>query len=411
MNGNLTQTAYLLKCLMDSTTDHIYFKDLDSKFIMMNEAAARWQGNCAPAEMIGKSDFDVFSHEHADQAFRDEQQIIKTGEPLYGIEEKETWPDGSVTWVSTSKMPLRNEAGDIIGIFGISRDITEHKETQLRAASYAAEVKQYAEEMKRVKEALEDDLRMAGKLQQTFFPVIYPVFPENALPKDSLVDFHHYHHAGGMIGGDLCTIHQLSETKAGIFLCDVMGHGIRAALGAAIIRAMIDDLSRTEQDPGRYLERMNQALTPILHSEEEFIFVTACYIVLDLAAGRIRMANAGHPVPVFLGADGQAKWCIEEREQCGPALAIQPQSSYPTLDLPIHPGDAVVMFTDGIYEVARSDNEEYGEQRLLESFLRHRELPLSELFPTILKEARLFAGEKAFDDDVCLVGFRLRKPR
>ena len=110
MKVNMGNTAYLLKSLMDNLSDHIYFKDLDSKFILMNEAASRWQRNCPPSEMIGKSDFDVFSHEHAEQAFADEQRIIQTGEPICGKEEKETWPDGSATWVSTTKMPLKNEA-------------------------------------------------------------------------------------------------------------------------------------------------------------------------------------------------------------------------------------------------------------------------------------------------------------
>jgi sigma-B regulation protein RsbU (phosphoserine phosphatase) len=91
-------------------------------------------------------------------------------------------------------------------------------------------------------------------------------------------------------------------------------------------------------------------------------------------------------------------------------MALMEHVSYPTTQRKMNPGDAVVMFTDGIFEIARGDKEEYGEQRLLESFRRHQHLPLPELVPTILKEARLFAGEESFDDDVCIVGFRLRGP-
>ena len=410
MTINMDNTAYLLKSLMDNLSDHVYFKDLDSKFIMMNEAASRWQGNCPPSEMIGKSDFDVFSHEHAEQAFSDEQRIIQTGESIYGLEEKETWPGGSETWVSTTKMPLKNETGEIIGTFGVSRNITDNKETELREARYVSEIKRYAEEMKRVNDELEDDLRMAGKLQKAFFPTSYPVFPVGASPENSLVEFHHYQHSGGVIGGDLCSIHKLSPNVAGIFMCDVMGHGVRAALGTAIIRTLADDIFSTEHDPGRCLERMNEALIPILNTGEEIIFATACYLVLNLATGSIAMANAGHPIPACLGADGQVKWSTENHDQRGPALALMEHASYSTLHQKIYPGDALVMFTDGIFEIAGGNNdEEYGEHRLLESFQRHQHLPLPELFPTLLKEARKFAGDKAFDDDVCLVGFRLRR--
>lgn len=410
VNGNYDKTAYLLQCLMDNMSDLIYFKDRDSRFVMVNKALAKWQGNGSPADMIGKSDFDTYTASDARRMREDEKRIMESGEPLLGLEEHETWANGSHAWVSTTKMPLRNEEGDIVGIFGISRDITAHKEAELRAARYAGEMKRYAKEVKRVNDELEEELRMAGKLQKTFFPTCYPVFPEGAPPEGRQVEFHHYHHAGGLIGGDFCSIKKLSDTEAGVFLCDVMGHGVRAALGTALIRAMVDEISDSELDPGRYLERMNRALIPLLHQEEDLIYATACYLVLDTLTGRVRLANAGHPIPICLGADGQVRWCMEDHEKRGPALAIMDRASYPTLELQTQPGDAVIMFTDGIYEIAGANAEEYGEQRLMESFQRNRTLSLAELFPMILKEARLFAGEGAFDDDVCLVGFRLRKP-
>lgn len=407
MRDNFEKTAFLLKCLMDNMTDNIYFKDLDSRFILMNQSLVQWLGKSTSAELIGKSDFDLFAREHAQQAYEDEQRIIETGEPLYGIEEKETWPDGSVTWVSTTKMPLKNEDGEIIGTFGISRDITAHKNAELRAARYAAEVKRYAEEMKQVKEEIEDDLRLAGELQKAFFPGSYPEFMCPDRPNQKRVEFYHLHHAGGLIGGDLCTILKLSETRAGIFMCDVMGHGVRAALGTAIIRTLVDDMARLELDPGRCLEHMNRAMIPVLRSTEEVIFATACYMVLDVESGLVEMANAGHPVPMLVGGDGTVKWCMEEHRR-GPALALVEESTYSSVSMPLNPGDGMVMFTDGIFEIyAGKADEEYGEERLLESFRNHAGLPLKELFPTILKEARLFADHEAFDDDVCLVGFRL----
>ena len=404
MKENLENTTRLLKCLMDNTSDMIYFKDLDSKFLMVNEACANWQGHCTPAELIGKSDFDTYAAADARRLRDDEKRVMESGEPQVGFEEHLARSDEAQAWVSSSKIPLRNDAGDIIGIIGISRDITEHKEAELREA-------RYAEDMKRINVEMEDDLRMAEKLQKTFFPTSYPVFPAGAQPEDRLVSFHHYQHSGGLIGGDLCSIHKLSETEVGIFLCDVMGHGIRAALGTAIIRTMVDDIFSTEHDPGRCLERMNTALIPLLRSEGEMIFATACYLVLNLATGCLQMANAGHPLPVYLGADGKVEWCVDNHSQCGPALAIIDQVNYPTIHREMNPGDGVVMFTDGIFEISSSDEDEYGEKRLLESFQRHQNLPLPELFPMILKEARQFAREKAFDDDVCLVGFRLRQPR
>jgi PAS domain S-box-containing protein len=130
-----------LRSLMDTTPDGIYFKDRDSRFIRANQAVAKWVGVADPSELLGKTDFDLFTDEHAQEAYADEQEILQTGRPLVGKEEKETWPDGRITWVSTTKMPLRDTQGNIIGTFGSSRDITErkHAEEELRAAKEAAE--------------------------------------------------------------------------------------------------------------------------------------------------------------------------------------------------------------------------------------------------------------------------------
>jgi PAS domain S-box-containing protein len=126
----LAREQYLMKALMDNVPDYIYFKDTESRFIRTTRAHAKTFGLSDPAEAIGKTDFDFFLEEHARQAYEDEQRIIRTGEPLLNVEERETWPDRPDTWASTSKMPLRDEEGRIVGTFGISRDITERRRVE-----------------------------------------------------------------------------------------------------------------------------------------------------------------------------------------------------------------------------------------------------------------------------------------
>jgi PAS domain S-box-containing protein len=126
----LMEERHLLRTLMDNLPDHIYFKDLHSRFIRVNKAMVEWFGLSDPAQALGKTDFDFFSDEHAQQAYADEQEVIRTGRPIQAIEEKETWPDGRETWVSTTKMSLRDANGNIIGTFGVSRDITARKQAE-----------------------------------------------------------------------------------------------------------------------------------------------------------------------------------------------------------------------------------------------------------------------------------------
>jgi PAS domain S-box-containing protein len=123
----LAREQHLLQTFVDNVPDSIYFKDLESRFRQINRALATRFGLSDPAYAIGKTDFDFFSDEHAQRAYADERRVIETGQPVVGLEEKETWPDGRETWVSTTKMPLYGREGQIEGVFGISRDITERK--------------------------------------------------------------------------------------------------------------------------------------------------------------------------------------------------------------------------------------------------------------------------------------------
>ena len=122
----LVQEQSLMRNLMDSFPDYIYFKDNESRFIKINKASAKKLNLIDPIQAIGKKDFDFFTDEHAKQAYEDEQMIIRTGQMLK-TEEKETASGRPDIWVSTIKLPLRAEDGNIIGTFGISRDITERK--------------------------------------------------------------------------------------------------------------------------------------------------------------------------------------------------------------------------------------------------------------------------------------------
>jgi PAS domain S-box-containing protein len=128
----LAREQFLINALMNNLTDHVYFKDLESKFIRNNRAHALSFGLDDPVQVVGKSDFDFFEEKAARQAFEDEQEIIKTGQPILK-EEKLTRKDRSDAWFSAIKMPLRDNDGKTIGTFGISRDITERKRIELES--------------------------------------------------------------------------------------------------------------------------------------------------------------------------------------------------------------------------------------------------------------------------------------
>ncbi|MGE4489104.1 MAG: PP2C family protein-serine/threonine phosphatase [Kiritimatiellales bacterium] len=400
-DGKLTSTE-LLKQLLDTIDDNIYFKDHESRFILVNKAFARRMGMKAE-EVVGKTDFDIFTPEHARPAFEAEREIIKTGEPLLGVEEKETWSEGETSWASTSKMPLRDAEGNIIGTFGISREITEHKLNEIK-------LHQYARRLTRINKQMEEELRMAANLQQAFLPQFYPDFSSST--ESRRVQFFHRYIANTQVSGDLCAINKLNEQEAGMLICDVMGHGVRAALITAIVHTMIGDLTRRGLPPGEFFSEMNRQIRPMLQSQDNFIFVTASYLILNTETGELRGSSAGHTVPFLIrnGSPLDVSMLHAAEHANGPALAVIENAEYRTFHIRLQPGDAVLMYTDGLLEEVDDTNEEFGREHAREVLSHQENNEPKTLCDALIHTLSEFHSNRPFTDDVCLLGFRWNGP-
>lgn len=168
--SELEREKSLMDALMNSLPDAVYFKDRESKFIKVSKSMARLFNLEKPEELYGKSDFDFFTKEHAMPAYRAEQEIIKTREPIVGLVEKDTFKDGGERYVSTTKMPLIDENGEISGTFGISRDITRIKQMELEIREHNERLKAQQEELKATNEELkaqEEELRVTNEELQS----------------------------------------------------------------------------------------------------------------------------------------------------------------------------------------------------------------------------------------------------
>jgi sigma-B regulation protein RsbU (phosphoserine phosphatase) len=401
MEDELAHERFLLHTLAEHIPDKIYFKDAASRFIWISRETLVRFGSTDPAGVLGKTDFDFFREEHARRAFDDEQKIIRTGQPLVNLEEREMWPDGRETWVSTTKMPLRDAAGRILGTFGLSRDITERKRAEEQLTKYAAELRRRNEE-------LEEDLEMARELQNALMPRRYPCFPHSAVPRESALHFSHFFNASTAVSGDFFDILELSDTTAGVFICDVMGHGVRAALVAAIVRALVSELKGIGERPGEFLEKLNDKLSGILKQTDIPMFASASYVVADVAKGELRYANAGHPDPLRVrhdASDTQASRLNHGKR--GPVLGMFAQAKYETnrSDLSVH--DMVLLFTDGLFEVESSGGEFYDQQCLMRAVNRRAHLTADDLCREVMTEIQQFSATRHFTDDVCLVAIEV----
>lgn len=394
----------LFRFLLENMPDQVYFKDTQGRFIVVSRAVANFMGVANPEDLIGKSDFDFWSRQTAQETFADEQRIIQTGQPLVGKIEKLTHPSGKISWDYTSKLPLKDSKGNIIGICGINKDFTAIKEMEDALAEERNRLRITTAELEAKNAQLEADLRMAREVQLALLPRDYPKLSHFGSSGHTSLTFAHLYRPAEAVGGDFFDIFPLSPDRAGIFICDVMGHGLRAALITAVIRTLLEELRHLMDNPGRFLSALNLQLRAILERVDEPFIATAFYLIADSATKETEFANAGHPAPIRVRRNDKL---VEQIPECdgnhGPGLGLFDEINYSTSHSAFGRNDCILLFTDGLYEVDSPSGEQFGLNSVLASIRSHFELPAEAMFNALLTDACEFSCKQEFDDDVCIV--------
>ncbi len=393
----LEEKHRLLRTLIDNLPDYIFVKDTQGRFLLTNQAHAEVLGAATPEDVSGRTDTDFFPPEMARHFQETEKRVIETGKPLLGHEEPYTDREGKQRWVSTSKVPLHDRHGRVIGLVGLSRDITDRKWAEEQLTRYASTLRERNLQM-------QDDLNMAAEIQIACLPQHFPSFPRHASEQDSALRFYRCYHPSGTVGGDFFDVVPLSDWRAGVFICDVMGHGIRSALVTAMVRALIEELAQSSDDPAQMLFEMNRGLITILRQLRTPMFASAFYMVVDAQNGVARYASAGHPHPLHLHRrTGQVTPLRFTQTSPGPALGVFEEAQFFSNECVIEPGDGLLLYTDGLFEAEGPGGDEFGEERLLTAVQKRLVLPPGQLLDGVLAEVKAFSGTNGFADDVCLL--------
>lgn len=249
-------------------------------------------------------------------------------------------------------------------------------------------------------------MAMAREVQAALLPHQYPVAPAGVNAENSLVRFAHRWIPSSAVAGDFFAVLPVIPMGAAVLLCDVMGHGVRAALVTALIHGLVREHRAVAGSPERFLSELNRGLQTMLASAGDLVFVTAVYLVVDVARGDLRFANAGHPSPLLLRKSGEVEALSVGADGSGPALGMIPDEVYEAAVVPLKAGDRVFVYTDGIYEAADASGEEFGPERLKEAIAGCADQRTALLLDSVLAKVRAFGADDTagFADDICFLG-------
>jgi sigma-B regulation protein RsbU (phosphoserine phosphatase) len=393
--------------VFDHLVEGVFRTTPDGHYLLANIALARIYGYDSPVELMA-SITDIAGGLYVEAGRREEfVQLMQANDTITGFESKIYRKDDTIIWISENCRAVRDPEGNILYYEGTVEDITERKYAEEQIRRTTAELSRSREELRGKNQIMEDNLRMAREIQTAMLPQQYPVLPPNLPPEQSAFQFTHRYQPAEAVSGDFFSVSALSDTEVGVFICDVAGHGVRAALVTAMIRALAEELKPLARDPGSFLRKLNSDLCAILKSTGSPMLTTAFYFVADWQTGKVRFANAGHPKPLIIR---HATRSVETlANDCGfgqPALGLFDDPPYQTTETTIAPGDFLMLFTDGLYEVQGANEELYSQQRLLVDVQNHLNEPAGEMFDHLLETIRAFATDQAFEDDVCLVGMK-----
>ena len=384
--------SILFDALLSQTQDQVYFKDRQSRFVRASDVVSLKFGLKSIAELIGKTDFDFFSKEHAQESFEDERRLMRENEKLINITEKETWPDGSITWATSTKIPLYLESGNVVGIMGITRDITDQINSQ-------RELEENRELLKHKNQIMETDFDNARRIQRRLIPGPIPQTPfaEIAVLNLSMTE----------VNGDVIAFPTVDEDHLSFLLGDVSGHGVSAGLFTILIKHLADFYM-----PGDF-DRLDRVLVTLDDHLQGLIpagFVATLLgsiVPLPNNQAKLTLANAGQPSALWFNQATSTVELVELPSENVIGLGICDQVECRSFEL--SPGDCFLFVSDGAIECRNGDDVELGLEGLIAPFQKCAQLPIDDIIEVMHSFLSGYSNSDFPQDDTSMIALRIKK--
>ena len=388
--ANNISPRWLFQTMMKHLDEYIYFKDKKSRFLAVSDYLVKQVNKESPTEVIGLNDYDFYDQAHADEAYTDEMRLVKGQLSEINKEEHVNANLNDDMWVATRKLPLFTKSHRIAGSFGLSRDITREKVLH--------------DKLEQNHERMQAELLLAknlqSKLMQQKLPQLLKADGSLAVSISSkyIPSFH--------LSGDFYSVNPTKNGGIALFIADVMGHGVRAAMVTAMIQTAVQELSEYAHQPAEFIRQLNNTMVQTIKPSGQLLFTTGAYCYLNVQERRLTYVQAGAKHGILVPVDELKMSRSFRKDTVGPALGLVKDVDYQENEIALEENDEILLYTDGIIEAAMGD-EEFSERRLLDFLAEHRDEQLDDMMNALINSVQNFTDSKQLDDDVCLVSLRL----
>lgn len=382
----------LLEALTELLPVCLFAKDLEGRYVYVNDSFAAKTPLKDKYAIIGKMPAEVLKPEHAEIAQKEDREVLETGRPIVNRENTIRGIVNTKNCEIISKVCVRDKDGNKLGIAGITLDITERKQNETMLA-------RLNEQLDAQNRRYEEELNLGRQVQKAFLKV-------KQSEGGSELDVGYYFQPSEKLSGDLIVTEPLDDECWSILICDVMGHGIRSALVTGILRGFYDEHRARLHDPADFVTRLNKHYISLLQTLEAPLFTTLTCGTLNHKTGETKLTCAGHHDPIWFRSKDRK---VVSRDEVilarNPAIGLLKDMQFTASTHTLEEGDAMLFFTDGLIEATSAAGEEFGEEPIRKLITETAASQSSQaIVDGLVYKVRDFAEE--IDDDVSLLLLR-----
>ena len=401
----IKEEQHMLRLIIDNIPLQIYFKDKESCYKLVNQQQVEWLGKETESQLIGHCSKEFFSPDSWASHREKEINIMLSGESIIDAIQKEEWPNRDDTYVKTVKHPWYDSTNKLLGIYGISCDVTNLIEAKKELEKLAVSLQQQNKNN-------QEELLLAKEIQRAILPHNTPSWDQLCSKWKEKLNIQTLYEPASELAGDFYDIITFPDNKLGFLIIDVTWHGVTSAMIISLIKGLMEHANHLASQPAKYLEEINNGLSNILKKTSLDIFALASYTLIDFDSNKITTVSAGDNAPLFIFKESYETDLQENNHGTSdqPALGTNASIEYSEQTFSLNSIKSILLYTDGIFASSKKGKKTWGIKELTSTYQDAQSQTKIPPLEYILNTTSEYSSRERFQDDVCMVNLNIQTP-